>query len=57
MVAPKVVVPEAVVVSEGGHVVVHLVDGLWMLCSWEVVVLLYSHHVGHVVSGEVEKLS
>ena len=27
MVVPKIVVPEAVVVGEDGHVVVHLVDG------------------------------
>ena len=53
MVVPKVVVPEAVVVSEGGHVVVHLVDGLWNWCGWEVVVLLYGHHVGDVVPCEV----
>ena len=55
MVVPKIVVPEAVIV--GGHVVVHLVDGLWQCCSWEVVVLLYRHHVGILVSGEVDKLS
>ena len=53
MIVPKVVVPEAVVVGEGGHVVVHLVDGLWNWCGREVVVLLYGHHVGDVVSGEV----
>ena len=41
MIVPNVVLPQAVVVGEGSHVVVHLVDGLWMLCSWEVVVLLY----------------
>ena len=57
MVVPKIVVSEAVVVGEDGHVVVHLVDGLWQCCSWEVVVLLYRHHVGNVVSGEVDKLS
>ena len=38
---PNVVVPQAVVVGEGGHAVVHLVDGLWEWCSWKVVVLLY----------------
>ena len=53
MVVPKVVVPEAVVVGEGGHVVVHLVDGLWNWCGREVVVLLYGHHVGDVVPCEV----
>ena len=53
MVVPNVVVPEAVVVSEGGHVVVHLVDGLWKCGSREIVVLLHRHHVGDVVSCEV----
>ena len=57
MVIPKLVVPEAVVVSEGGHVVVHLEDGLWQCCSREVVVVLYRHHVGDVVPCEVKKLS
>ena len=56
MVVPKIVVPETVVVGEDGHVVVHLADGLWQCCRWEVV-LLYRHHVGNVVSGEVDKLS
>ena len=40
MVVPDVVIPQAVVVGEGSHVVFHLVGGLWMLCSWEVVVVL-----------------
>ena len=35
MIVPNVVIPRAVVVGEGSHVVVHLVDGLW------IVVLLY----------------
>ena len=53
MVVPKVVVPQAVVVGEGGRVAVYLVDGLWGWCSREVVVVLYRHHVGDVVPCEV----
>ena len=57
MVVPDVVILQAVGVGEGSHVVFHLVDGLWTLCSWKVVVVLYRHHVGNVVPCRVDKLS
>ena len=57
MVVPNVVVLQAVGVGESSHVILHLVDKLWVLCSWKVEVVLDRHHVGDVVPCEVDKLS
>ena len=52
MVVPDVVVLQTVDFSKPAHVIVHLVDELWMEVR-----CLNGEHVGDVVAGAVDELS